>query len=146
MKRYLFICFIFVFLVFGFVKLLHALSADEFLEKVKFTGKPVTKKGNPAEGREVYTMFCTNCHGEKGEGNGPVASVAKMDPKPKNHTDGKYMNERKSEDLFKVIKLGGKGVDKSVYMPAFGMILSEEEIWNLIAYLRTIAIPPYSGS
>lgn len=146
MKRYLFICFIFVFLVFGFVKLLHALSADEFLEKVKFTGKPVTKKGNPAEGREVYTMFCTNCHGEKGEGNGPVASVAKMDPKPKNHTDGKYMNERKSEDLFKVIKLGGKGVDKSVYMPAFGMILSEEEIWNLIAYLRTIAAPPYSGN
>ena len=146
MKRYLFILFIFTFFVFGFVKLLHALSADEFLEKVKFTGKAVTKKGNPAEGREVYTMFCTNCHGEKGEGNGPVASVAKMDPKPKNHTDGKYMNERKSEDLFKVIKLGGKGVDKSVYMPAFGMILSEEEIWNLIAYLRTIAAPPYSGN
>lgn len=146
MKRYLFILFIFTFFVFGFVKLLHALSADEFLERTKFTGKPIIKKGNPAEGREVYTMFCTNCHGEKGEGNGPVASVAKMDPKPKNHTDGKYMNERKNEDLFKVIKVGGKGVDKSVYMPAFGMILSEEEIWNLIAYLRTIAVPPYSGN
>lgn len=146
MKRYLFMLFIFTFFLFGFVKLLHAISADEFLERVKFTGKSVTKKGNPAEGKENYAMFCTNCHGEKGEGNGPVASVAKMDPKPKNHTDGKYMNERKSEDLFKVIKVGGKGVDKSVYMPAFGMILSEEEIWNLIAYLRTIAVPPYSGN
>ena len=146
MKRYLFMLFIFTFFLFGFTLSLYALSADEFLEKVKFTGKPVAKKGNPAEGKENYAMFCTNCHGEKGEGNGPVANVAKMDPKPKNHTDGKYMNERKSEDLFKVIKLGGKGVDKSVYMPAFGMILSEEEIWNLIAYLRTIAAPPYSGN
>ncbi len=146
MKRYLFMLFIFTFFLFGFVKLLHALSADEFLERVKFTGKPVTKKGNPAEGKENYAMFCTNCHGEKGEGNGPVASVAKMDPKPRNHADGKYMNERKSEDLFKIIKVGGKGVEKSVYMPAFGMILSEEEIWNLIAYLRTIAAPPYSGN
>lgn len=146
MKKYLFIWIVFTLLVFGFTVSLYAISADEFLEKTKFTGKPIIKKGNPAEGKEVYTMFCVNCHGEKGEGNGPVASVAKMDPKPRNHADGKYMNERKAEDLFKIIKIGGKGVDKSVFMPAFGMILSEEEIWNLIAYLRTMANPPYSGN
>ena len=146
MKRYLFMGLVVTLYVFGFVISLYAISADEFLEKTKFTGKPVTKKGDPAQGKVFYAMFCTNCHGENGDGNGPVSGAVKMDPKPRNHTDGKYMNERKSEDLFKVIKLGGKGVDKSVYMPAFGMILSEEEIWNLIAYLRTIAAPPYSGN
>src|SRR3989338_2778587 len=104
MKRYLFMLFIFTFFLFGFTLSLYALSADEFLEKVKFTGKPVAKKGNPAEGKENYAMFCTNCHGEKGEGNGPVASVAKMDPKPKNKTEEKKKKKRKEEIFFKFKK------------------------------------------
>lgn len=143
MKRYLFY-FISALYLFGFAMPLYAISADEFLEVTKFSGKAVTKKGDPAEGKAIYVMFCVNCHGEKGDGNGPVAKVAKMDPKPRNHADGKYMNERKGEDLFKAIKLGGKAVDKSVYMPAFSMVLSDEDIWNIVAFVRTIAIPPYS--
>lgn len=146
MKRYLFMGLVITLYVFGFVISVYAISADEFLEMVKFTSKAVTKKGDPAQGKVFYAMFCTNCHGEKGDGNGPVSGAVKMDPKPRNHTDGKYMNERKGEDLFKIVKLGGKAVDKSVYMPAFGMILSGEDILDMIAFMRTLAVPPYSGN
>jgi len=146
MRRYLFMGLVITLYVFGFVISLYAISADEFLDKVKFTSKAVTKKGDPAQGKVLYAMFCTNCHGETGDGNGPVAGAAKMDPKPRNHTEGKYMNARKGEDLFKIVKLGGKAVDKSVYMPAFGVILSQEDILDMIAFMRTLAVPPYSGN
>jgi mono/diheme cytochrome c family protein len=66
-----------------------------------------------------------------------------MDPQPRDHTDGEYMNKRSNDHLIKVIKSGGPGVRKSAYMPAFGHVLSETDIWNLVAYLRAIAKPAY---
>ena len=57
MKRYLFY-FILALYLFGFAMPLYAISADEFLEVTKFSGKAVTKKGDPAEGKAIYVMFC----------------------------------------------------------------------------------------
>lgn len=123
------------------------MTADEFLAMMEFKGSPVIKRGNPAKGRQFYLVYCTSCHGLKGDGKGLLASV--LDPKPKSHIEGKGkkpgegMNEKSDEKLYKAIKEGGQGIKKSVYMPAWGHIISDEDIWNIIAYLRTIAIPPY---
>ena len=118
------------------------MTADEFLEMVKFDKKSPIPKGEPSKGRPLYVVHCAPCHGLTGDGSGLQA--AKMDPKPRDHTDGEYMNKRSNEHLIKVIKLGGPGVRKSAYMPAFGHLFSEEDIWNLVAYLRAIAKPSYS--
>jgi len=78
------------------------------------------------------------CHGPNGKGDGPAA--AGLNPKPRNHTDGSYMNSRTDEQLLQVIR-NGKGA-----MPAWGKVLSEEEIQAVLKHVRTLAQPPYHGS
>ncbi len=123
------------------------MTADALLALQEFKGQAVTKKGNPAHGRKLYTLYCTPCHGMNGDGKGQLAAL--LDPRPRNHTDGKGtrpgdgMNDRTDQQLFNAITQGGKGIKKSVSMPSWGHIISEESRWDLVAYLRSIAVPPY---
>jgi len=123
------------------------MTADELLALQSFKGKAVTKKGDPAHGRMLYTFYCTPCHGMQGQGDGQLAKL--LDPKPRNHTDGKGtrpgdgMNDRTDDQLFKAITKGGQGISKSVNMPAWGDIISEKGRWDIVAYLRAIAVPAY---
>jgi mono/diheme cytochrome c family protein len=89
-------------------------------------------------GAKVYTERCVLCHGPNGKGDGPAA--AGLNPKPRNHTDGSYMNSRTDEQLLQVIR-NGKGA-----MPAWGKVLSEEEIQAVLKHVRSLAQPPYHGS
>jgi mono/diheme cytochrome c family protein len=88
-------------------------------------------------GVQVYTARCVLCHGPNGKGDGPGA--ASLNPKPRNHTDGAYMNARTNEQLLEVIR-GGKGA-----MPAWGNILSDAEIHAVLRHVRSLAQPPYTG-
>jgi mono/diheme cytochrome c family protein len=88
-----------------------------------------------------YQIFCASCHGPTGAGDGPVAQA--LDPKPARHNDGKYMNPLSDDYLFKVIKFGGSSVGKSPMMAPLGGSLSDAQIHNVIAYIRTLADPPY---
>jgi cytochrome c5 len=90
-----------------------------------------------AMGKTIYMEKCALCHGDSGHGDGPGAAA--LDPKPRNHTDGSYMNGRTNEQLIEVIK-NGKG-----QMPAWGATLSDEEVHHVLAYVRTLAVPPYTG-
>ena len=60
--------------------------------------------------------------------------------KPRNHTDGAYMNARTDAELLEVIH-NGKGS-----MPAWKGVLTEEEMQAVLAHVRTLAVPPYHGS
>jgi mono/diheme cytochrome c family protein len=96
--------------------------------------------GTPAGGdlgAKVYAERCVLCHGPEGKGDG--AGAAGLDPKPRNHTDGAYMNAQSDEALINVIK-NGKG-----NMPAWGSILSDEEINAVLKHVRSLAQPPYPG-
>jgi mono/diheme cytochrome c family protein len=42
-----------------------------------------------------------------------------------------------------IITKGGSAAGKSSFMPAWGSSLTEKQIRDIIAYLRTIADPPY---
>jgi len=88
-------------------------------------------------GTKVYTERCVLCHGPEGKGNGPGA--AGLDPKPRDHTDGAYMNARTNDQLIEVIK-NGKG-----NMPAWGAILSDAEVHAVLGHVRKLAQPPYTG-
>ncbi|HXV37199.1 MAG TPA: cytochrome c [Myxococcota bacterium] len=92
-------------------------------------------------GEADYQIFCASCHGPKGAGDGPVAQA--LDPKPAHHNDGNYMNPLTDDYLFKVIKFGGASVGKSAMMAPLGGSLSDAQIRNIIAYIRTLADPPY---
>jgi cytochrome c1 len=104
---------------------------------------PAEPSGAPdvAGGEMNYKMFCATCHGEDGCGDGPGA--AGLEPKPVKHCDGTYMNALSDEHLFKVIKDGGTAVGKSPLMTPWGGTLSDDAIRDVIAFLRSIADPPY---
>ncbi len=98
-------------------------------------------KGDPKVGKEKYETLCASCHGVKGKGDG--AAAAALPVKPRDHTDGKYMNALKDQYLFDFIKNGGAGMQKSPLMPGWGGQIGDPEIWSLVAYIRSLAVPPY---
>src|SRR5258705_5117649 len=59
-------------------------------------------QGDPAAGKATYDKTCGMCHGPAGKGDGPTAAV--LPTKPRNHTDGNYMNPLTDDYLFKIIK------------------------------------------
>ncbi len=102
-----------------------------------------TAAGDPVKGKQNYMDFCVPCHGVSGKGDGPMAGS--LPTRPRNHTDGAHMNALSDAHLFKAIKEGGAAVGKSPVMPAWGTQMSNDEIRDTIAYLRTLAVPPYPG-
>jgi mono/diheme cytochrome c family protein len=66
-----------------------------------------------------------------------------MNPKPRDHTDGRYMNALSDAHLTTVISEGGAVVQRSPLMPSWKGTLSPQQIADVITYLRTLAVPPY---
>lgn len=87
-------------------------------------------------GEQLYAMYCTQCHGVKGDGRG--VNAAHMDVLPRSHIDPVEMKARQDSELFKVIEQGGKSINKSVLMPAWGHNLSAEQIDKLVSHLRVL--------
>ena len=96
---------------------------------------------NHGEGRKLYVTYCAACHGEKGKGDGMAAQSLPV--KPADHTNGAVMNQLSDKFLTDVISKGGSAVGKSRFMPAWGSSFNEKQIRDIVAYLRTIADPPY---
>jgi mono/diheme cytochrome c family protein len=94
-----------------------------------------------AEGRKLYTAYCVSCHGENGKGDGVAARSLPV--KPKDHTSGATMNEMSDQSLMDVISKGGGAIGKSSFMPAWGSSLNEKQISDIVAYIRSLAVPPY---
>jgi mono/diheme cytochrome c family protein len=98
-----------------------------------------TSTPNAERGRIHYLTFCASCHGASGGGDGPLSET--LDPKPARHNDGDYMNPLSDEHLFNVIKLGGASVGKSPLMAPWGGALTDPQIHDVVAFLRTLSAP-----
>ena len=98
-------------------------------------------QGDPKLGKQKYmeNLRCSACHGESGKGDGPAAVA--LNPKPRNYTDCAVMGKKSDAELFKVIKEGGPAVGLSPLMVAFASQLSDKEIWDIIAFIRSIPNP-----
>jgi cytochrome c oxidase cbb3-type subunit 3 len=97
---------------------------------------PALAAGDAARGKELYRAYCTQCHGLSGNGKG--VNAASMAVQPRDHTDRGEMSARTDAELFEAIQHGGKAVNKSVLMPAWGANFSEDDIHSLVAYLREL--------
>ena len=98
--------------------------------------------GNPVKGKRIYDQYCVPCHGKFGKGDGTRVTVEQLDPLPRNHTDANYMNQRTDVQLYKVEKEGGFYMNLSHIMPSWGHVLNDEDVWDVVAYLRTLAETP----
>jgi mono/diheme cytochrome c family protein len=81
--------------------------------------------------REVYADKCAHCHGDTGKGDGRDAG--RYDPAPTDFTDTKRMISATDGELFYKISEGKKP------MPVFKNKLSEEQRWELVLLIRSLA-------
>jgi len=88
-------------------------------------------------GAEIYEANCATCHGPEGKGDGPAS--ASLDPQPASLADAHLMDEMSDGALFWRISEGGMMEPFNSAMPAWKDLLSEDEIWQVIAYIREFA-------
>ena len=92
----------------------------------------------------LYTANCASCHGETGKGDGPVAPAIPPPP-PRDFTVGDFVYDADEDgtigtdaDLKAVISKGAGAFGGNQMMAAWAGLLSDEDIDNLVAYIRTL--------
>jgi len=103
-----------------------------------------------SRGKDLYAHYCMHCHGENGRQNEGYNWDKMPDPRPKDLSNKNEMSTFKDEEIFATIsrdmkdttpEIGDKiGDDEFAVptMPTFKYTLSEEEIWSIVAYVRTL--------
>jgi len=106
-------------------------------------GQPAGSSTSAAShpGRAVYEKHCATCHGPTGATDGPGAAALPIKPPPL--TDGRLLNPLTDDFLTTIVRDGAAAVGLAPQMPGFGRLLTEREIRDVIAYVRTMAQPPY---
>lgn len=82
-------------------------------------------------GRDAYTGSCATCHGVDGKGNG-VYGQATYPPATDLTTEN--AREKTDAELFWITKHGLSFTG----MPGFGSQYSDQDVWSLVSYLRTL--------
>lgn len=96
-------------------------------------------------GKAVNDMHCIRCHDPESTPE-RVSNFDNLSPAPHQFSDGATYNRLADGDLINIINHGGQALGKSPLSPSFGTTLKPAEIKALIAYIRSIADPPYQTS
>ncbi|MEE8368138.1 MAG: c-type cytochrome [Thermoanaerobaculia bacterium] len=98
-------------------------------------------------GREMFVRAqCGKCHGEEGYGDGPAAltlvdSFGNAIPPRNYHKAADFKRGHTLRDIALTVHTGNNGTP----MPAFDEALSEAEIWDLAAYIMSLAEKRFAG-
>jgi mono/diheme cytochrome c family protein len=87
--------------------------------------------GDPVKGKAIYERLCMACHGAQGKGESPAGQM--MTPRPADFSSPKIKSKPDSE-LLKSIQNGRPPTP----MPAFEGQLSEGQIHDVLAYVRSL--------
>ena len=87
-------------------------------------------------GGVVYGNYCVTCHGMNADGNGRAARL--YTPRPANLR----LSDKNDQYLSLIIRKGGATMARSQFMPAWDAELTEEQIADLVVYLRSINVAP----
>jgi len=103
------------------------------------TAPPVTPE-LLARGKELFANNCSSCHGDAGAADGVCAQF--LIPHPRDFTKGVFRFKTTAggamptdTDLFRTISLGLHGTG----MPPWKFLVSEEDRWALVAYVKTFS-------
>lgn len=82
----------------------------------------------------VYANYCVTCHGINADGNGRAARL--YTPRPAN-----LRASDKNDDYFAlIIRRGGEAIGRSAFMPPWVAELTDEQVGDLVSYLRSINV------
>ncbi|WP_336517860.1 c-type cytochrome [Pollutibacter soli] len=89
------------------------------------------------KGKELYQLHCSSCHGENGFGDGPAGGTDEIPPA--NLHSGKVIQQSDGALFWKLSS--GRGM-----MPGFRESLSDEQRWQIIAFIRQLRSAEYARS
>jgi mono/diheme cytochrome c family protein len=87
------------------------------------------------QGAVLYGKYCAVCHGAEGKGDG--FNAFNLDPHPRDFSDSTYMKALSDGQIVQTISGGGRSVNKSPLMPAYGWTLGKQQIRYVASYVRT---------
>ncbi len=103
------------------------LSSDERWDLVYYVWRFATTEGRLSAGKEIYTAFCAECHGE--DGRSQILDAADL-------SDQRFIAHQSPSTLYLSVTRGRGS------MPAWQARLNQDERWMVIEYLRTFSYDP----
>ena len=94
--------------------------------------RPADKRASVSAGGTHYGLDCSVCHSDNGRGQTPLAQG--MYPRVADLTSQRVQSYS-DQELFWIIQ---NGIRLSG-MPAFGNVETEDHIWDLVNYVRTLS-------
>ncbi|MSQ22837.1 MAG: cytochrome c [Dehalococcoidia bacterium] len=115
------------------------------LAQAKLLVNPVSKDASVSAGAKLYRANCAVCHGAAGLGDGPMKDrlvTAGYLASPANLTGAGPTKAKPDGEVFLIVTKGfaaayGLPADRFV-MPAFRKLLTDQERWALVQYIRSI--------
>jgi mono/diheme cytochrome c family protein len=80
----------------------------------------------------VFRNYCVLCHGVKADGAGRAAKL--YNPKPANLV----LSDKNDQYKELIIRQGGAALGRSEFMPPWGNELTDEQVTDVVAYLRSV--------
>lgn len=88
-----------------------------------------------SRGERIYYALCASCHGVTGRGSWRAALFL---VRPGDLTDSAHLQASSDQYLFDLVKTGGAPIGRPG-MPAFGAALSDEQIREVVQYIRSLS-------
>lgn len=102
---------------------------DRKLAGLSLTNPFEASATNMEQGKKIYTVYCSSCHGEKGDGQGHLYTSKKYPYPPASLLSDKVRNNPEGE-IYHVISVGF-GV-----MGEHGSMLQPDDRWKAVLYIR----------
>jgi mono/diheme cytochrome c family protein len=122
-------------MVFLVGSVIFAQSGMQLLIDQEITNPIVPDANSLMIGGDLYAEHCAMCHGDQGRGDGPFAVT--LNPRPADLAIHTAPGKHPDSQLYAWIT---DGLPTTAAMPAFGTLLSDDERWHLVNYLRTFAL------
>ncbi len=106
-------------------------AADSIKSPFAFTPQVIR------EGEKLFSVYCVSCHGKNGLGDG---SPGKFTPPPANFHSKRVADQTDGALFWKLTNGRGRS------MPSYKAVFSDEQRWQLIAYVRQFAKQPAVGN
>ena len=106
--------------------------AQDRTEPAKLKNPVPANEKSLAAGKEIYQRHCAVCHGTTGNGG----SGSDISPPAPSLVNGKWKHGSTDGEIFTVIK---DGVAPDYAMEPWGDWIKEEDIWNVVNYIRSLA-------
>ncbi|MBI5406720.1 MAG: cytochrome c [Nitrospirae bacterium] len=110
--------------------------ADKLAEVQSLKSPIVASEKTISTGKAIFhgKGVCVNCHGEAGNGKGPIANS--FDHHPRDFTDTDDIGWQKARTDGEIFWAISKGTEYG--MIPYEDMLSEDERWALVAYIRSL--------